>query len=226
MKFPLRDNSITNWRRVENDKSFPDELIRFCYDNRSYSYGDSDSINHSFNGYLGFYCPKCFYPFLVHARINIDLEYKHYFANDEEDNINFCTNYTITCPKCGQSSTYDHYLDPAITPNIALLNKKGYKTLFSCQGHNHRRDYSNNDTWGPVDSFLNYGAYIMFCKEVNMENIIKKYPLPSIWKLDTYPYLANGIVIRCDDDHDDLMLRMVTLYDWINMLPDRNNAKS
>ena len=226
MKFPLRDSSITNWRYDEKNKSIPDELFEFCYDNRNYFYDDSNSINHSFNGYLGFYCPKCFHPFLVHARINIDLDYENSFINDEENNINFCTNYIITCPKCGQSSAYDHYLDPAITPNIALLNKKGYETLFCCQGHNHQRDYSNNDEWGPIESFVNYGAYIMFCKEVNMKDVIKKYPLPTIWKLDNDSYMYDGTIIRCDDNHDDLMQRMVSLWDWINTLPDMNDIKS
>jgi len=42
-------------------------------------------------------------------------------------------NNSVICPKCGNKNLVN--IDDLLIPSIILFNRKGYGTLFSCQGH-------------------------------------------------------------------------------------------
>ena len=133
--------------------------------------------------------------------------------------------YNIQCKNCGNLMIV---LDKEISEDIALLNKKGYTTEFSCQGHS-----------------LEDCSYIAFDDKATKALLDKKIIPPDKWYYESADmYLANEdtyrpskvIILRSvlqrfygDEgtlqllglSYDDLYKEtMVNLHNWVKTLPD------
>ena len=134
--------------------------------------------------------------------------------------------YTIQCTKCKEITTFLYELDPNITPMIAELNRKGYDTVYSCEGHRVNEDEQSQ-------------PYIMF-KYPGQRTVVDYYPLPDPWYLEGTekdPYKDDSdhnwymdsndsivkssdlFVIRCKNNEVPIRERMAMLRRWVNNLP-------
>jgi hypothetical protein len=94
--------------------------------------------------------------------------------------------YHITCNECGEKyTTTDDPLDPNIAPIISMLNRKGYETLFSCEGHKYPY---NNETCP--------SQFYIYFKEFKYIKLVEKYPLPGLFSIEDYDTESNKFVIR------------------------------
>ena len=218
--------------QINNYKDLKEEDRKYMLE--VYSDSDSTNMNRFYSltrPYIGFFCKKCYHPIILRANISIELEYLYDVMSEEtsEDTSIWCNpEFSIRCPECGEFSTWHEYLDPAITPALAELNKKGYETLFSCQGHTHVRDYCRifpeaGDDFKPAFCNMMYSsdAYIAFAKSIS-KDVVEKYPLIDPWHLCKHKIYNEDIsfTIRTDDEEDsDLVKRMVSLYKWVESLP-------
>lgn len=78
--------------------------------------------------HLAYMCKKCH----NYDEVDIGITFVRDYVPDEffinENTINY------NCPNCGEYTT--HYMvDADIAETLSLLNKMGYRTVFSCQGH-------------------------------------------------------------------------------------------
>ena len=143
----------------------------------------------------------------------------------------------LICPKCGNGSVhfFDHVkrghqtqeihihcldcdfqcnissiniIDPNITKAISSLNRKGYKTRFSCEGH-------------PDDTKYGGTAYIEFV-DASLKQIVKEHPLPSPWFLgvggfDIYRFVIRAHEVDCQKEDWDERCERIT--EWADSLP-------
>ena len=168
-----------------------------------------------FKDYVGFYCKSCFNPMIYRASITINLQH---IDKEETASIFLQPHYELECPKCHHINQYDECLDPNITPMIAELNRKGYATVFCCEGHKVNQDSHSL-------------PYIRF-KYNGQKRVIDYVPLVGPWKLDGdyetligddgveyRQYIGNRFTIRCDNLDMPIRERMAYLRRWVNALP-------
>lgn len=111
------------------------------------------------------------------------------------------------CPFCHVKYSIVE-LDPDIAVAISILNRKGYKTNFCCQGHS----IGNN-------------AYIAFENDSNIVNYL--HLLPDTWYFDLedvkWSMIENNIVIRSDyiDEYNHAEA-MDDIARFAEMLPENN----
>ena len=169
-----------------------------------------DYVKSTIKGNIGFFCPRCFKPILGTTDYSDDTH------GVFEAEITMNLSYHIKCPRCGNIFDWvDHPLDPNITESLARLNFKGYKTLFSCEGH------SNHD-W----------AYIYF-RYPNQRHVLKYIPIGKPWYLRKHddnefslePYNimikqknSTSFCIEADKD-SKLSDRIEALDTWVRRLP-------
>lgn len=101
------------------------------------------------------------------------------------------------CDECKEYIEEFITIDGNIAPTISLLNQKGYKTLFCCEGHEETSEsayiYFRN---------IKYLKYILF--------------IPKGWKIDVYDYTnMRSFIIRSKCNNYNVS----ELYDWANRLP-------
>lgn len=96
-------------------------------------------------------CPNCLELLDVYTEVGIRHE------NEFPLHLSMC-NVEYDCPDC-QSHVLGIQLDKEIADTVSFLNKKGYKTLWSCWGHDNENEKE---------------AYIVF--EESFENFIRAYP--------------------------------------------------
>lgn len=99
----------------------------------------------------GLMCPNCLKLLDVWTEVGIRHE------TEFPIQLSMC-NIEYDCPEC-QSHVIGIQLDSDIADIVASFNKKGYKTLWSCWGHENENEKE---------------AYIIF--EESFENIINAYP--------------------------------------------------
>lgn len=124
--------------------------------------------------------------------------------------------WTVCCPECGKE--FKMYalnaLDPNITRTISVLNKKGYKTKFSCEGHFDVSDMSE--------------PYIII--KGDAEEIFKENPLPELWFLDDVRMFSGCFTIRSDrsmaKNDEDWDKRCDVIEAWAESLPEQPGEHS
>ena len=177
-----------------------------------------------YSGAVGNFCPNCFMPsvFKIDNVIKVDTDGDCNVRIDDRSDIR------ITCGNC----CGDYHLtklDPNITWAISELNRKGYKTSYSCEGHN--RTYleltygediiEENDSCFPYITFTDTSYIIMKAFDDN--------PIGDPWYYDIFYYGENeisSIAIRANmssiDDLDDINFlkeRIMSLNEWVDKLP-------
>lgn len=146
------------------------------------------------SGYFGAICPNC-----------MDYSIQNATSPVMRNGI---TKIKMICPHCSHVynlNTID-WIDPNITKAISILNRKGYNTKFSCEGHQEEELPE---------------AYIYFRSEEQI-SILDKFPLPYPWWLDTENKCLDGFVIRaqaykCRDE--DWNERNTRITEWAKSLP-------
>lgn len=165
--------------------------------------------------YIGFMCPDCY-------DYTID-KFKFGLSITEQNNDKFSLikpkreippmGYVHGCPNCGGVDSLIA-IDPNIIKVISILNKKGYKTKYCCEGHN-------------CDSIPQ--AYIYFEKDFGsspeeFKNAII-YDLPITWYFDLVSYKElNHLTIRSEYiNHNEAM---IDILNWaLNLKCIINNKK-
>ena len=112
-----------------------------------------------------FYCEECNKIHRANVRENI-------FYTDKRLSCNI--HYLYKCD-CGEPAVE---IDAYMVNIIKLLNENGMKTIYCCEGH-----LETNGDYSP--------AYITFDSSITkefVENILKTYPLPIGWTLETYEH--------------------------------------
>ena len=125
--------------------------------------------------------------------------------NDKVENKRLYSNVLVDvegeCINC--NNTVDFItVDDKIADVIITLNKKGYITLFSCEGHG---EYS--------------GAYIYFAYQryINIEGF--EETLPDEWEVDKVDLESEALVIRAKDEFKTGNYDVDKLQTWANNLP-------
>lgn len=147
-------------------------------------------------GDVALMCPKCFglsfhkfnfsYSSILSQNYTTDIPDTEFFSYKDDIDINPETvevcpvvNYiTEKCPHCNTDTKLIE-VDAYIAEVVSLLNKKGYFTNFSCEGHNE----STN-------------PYISFSNKKQMEKYV--HTIPTSWFVDTEDLKMNKFIIRTD----------------------------
>lgn len=140
-----------------------------------YDYENNKYIN-STKGEYGFICPHCGNVMYKKVDYTIAFNWLHDYAAPVEES------FLEICETCGKEiDTYS--LDPNIAQIICDLNRMGYKTTNSCEGHTfHYEDIgspSGNEEELPIierqkEGYETDSAYILF----ENDQIMKDYPTP------------------------------------------------
>lgn len=153
-----------------------------------------------FSGKLALMCPTCYNIKYVDINMNILINKKDIFC---------CVNYISSCDNCNFEGAFIE-LDPNIAECISILNKKGYRTMFCCEGHDDSQAYIYFNT-------LYENAIMKF-----VNNIDKLYN--SSWYIDKKDW-ANGKLILRVNEGSKKTKYIKELKDFVDELPDiRSNG--
>lgn len=148
-------------------------------------------------GEFTYFCPKCNTPNNIKIISQISVR--------GSEDICVCFKVFITCRNCGEMFvTCDKGIDPNISNAIIKLNKLGFKTTSSCEGH--------------VDEHMGYvivNPYILF----ENDSIIK-YGHPDGWY---FIYDENGTrleykINKYGYNNDEKINALENLYKWIDTI--------
>ena len=135
-------------------------------------------------------CMKC--EFSSEFEVNTEIT----GSDDPELQAHYIGDWVITlrCPKCGTKLTN---VDPLIAEQILKLNRLGYPTQNSCQGHRDVMDFVYEDDDTLVEEDASGDPYVQFD-----EYLI--YPMYKLWDIawsvaKDFPAVA---AFRMPDDHD------------------------
>lgn len=185
------------------------------YPFKSKIHNDRIHVDDVSGDYIAFICPDCFNTMVFKANITIRLQ------NVDKEAFSYVyaePKYTIQCTKCSAINTYarEEYIDPNIAPIIAELNRKGFVTKFSCEGHEESTpDLEIYDKFY-LDKCL---PYIWF-KYAEQRHVLQDYPLVKPWYVDEDD--GDVFCIRVNkEDYANYSLedRLITLKQWVDNLP-------
>lgn len=179
------------------------------YKSKSKSYLEHQAnmfkCKNSHKGYIGLMCDEC-YSYRI-EKCNYSILYQDAYNDDDQDDIfDASMQFTFKCKCCGKRVTVEYPLDPNITKTLSILNKKGYTTLFSCEGDTGERR-----------------AYIYF-KHDYQKIIMHYYRLPIPWYFDneinTYgDYASQKFIIRAAAGVVSDQARIDYIEEWAEELP-------
>lgn len=114
-------------------------------------------------------------------------------------------------------------LDDKIAETVRILNMKGYKTEFSCEGHREIFTYNINNEF--ADGVQYSIPYISF-KAGYVLPAIAECSLPHGWRVE-YSYLNNmkSYSIYYDDHTENIYFDEQKLVDWANSLDDMSKVQ-
>ena len=161
------------------------------------------------NGTIGIMCAYCYNTTLISGNCSIDFKKEDDLDNTE---INLELKPAMYCRKC---KVVDNgiILDPNITEIVSVLNKKGYKTKGSCEGHKYK-EKDGNLIYVEDKSY----AYIEFEEPIVKEILSNpKHKLLGRWfEKDLY-------TITCKCTGYTQYQRLRDLRDWVNNLEERED---
>ena len=179
-------------------------------------------IEEHWRGYIGFFCKKCFHPIIWPHEGIIRDQFSDFTDFLPASNITVKPHFVFNCFNCGHYQEWDGFLDPNITPMLATLNKKGYETEFSCEGHKEA-SYARYDDDGVIRNIDSYShPYILFTNRIqNMADVCKHIPLLGPWKAmsDDNVIEDNKFYINVPDENSPLIQNMAWLKRWVDLLP-------
>lgn len=159
-------------------------------------FGNADKkmykIGEQMDGSISLMCPRCFNYETIKIHYNVDIEYENEkYVGDEGDEYEEGLILAITerrfkiaeCKICGLRDYDAIEMDPNMAKVIRILNLKGYRTNFCCEGHG------------------SYEPYIYFHSKGNVKTDLvdfSLYKLPLSWYLDLEDFRAGRIIIRSD----------------------------
>lgn len=153
-------------------------------------------------------CPHCKTINFIDVELSVKARVSAHAKTDVE--INEIT-YTIECHKCGKHfKTNDQGIDPNIVDMIHTLNKLGYETRYSCEGH-------FNDA---RESFASK-PYIVFA-----DTSISKFKAPKGWKYKSFG--ENSLLMEYNGkfyDNIDKEKALETLDKWVNKKVKERGSK-
>ena len=85
--------------------------------------------------WFGFFCTNCFKPHIVQMSYDFTSTLDDIEDEIPSPSVQFVPKFYYQCPICKHHNEWEGFLDPNITPMLAELNRKGYETQFSCEGH-------------------------------------------------------------------------------------------
>lgn len=194
------------------------KYIMYPFMSQYYLYGNRHIIKHS--GHMGILCPKCYAGTVLQGHLKYNVAPAEKAKYGDELSLFVKPKIAITCPECGKMVFVDSFIDPNILPILTTLNRKGYLTEFSCEGHAERVE----------GVFRQSVAYIKF-KLPRQRVILKYYPIISPWEdgserndiIDEEGEIEQIFLIDCPNTNTTIRERMAALRNWANALPRWDN---
>ena len=145
------------------------------------------------SGTISLMCPRCYNIYEVALAV---MEAATAISTNDLHIDDIFLGYSIYC-KCPSCKTEDLFieLDTNIAKAISIFNKKGYKTLYCCEGHKYTENY------------YDYIASYIYFKDRSILEYIDY--LPETWFLDYTNIMDSGdIIIRSESFHcfDEAMM--------------------
>ena len=159
---------------------------------------ENDMTIHSW-GTMALMCPKCYHIEKYKLEINGKISISRNDQNPIDVLPNLCPIYANEndCPDC--KSDYRRIeVDPNIANTISILNKKGFYTVYCCEGH-------DKDP-----------AYIYFRHKHVME--LYAHTIPITWFIDFDDLRHGKFIIRSESAN--YVEGMLDIYEWAKTLPD------
>jgi ribosomal protein S27E len=158
-------------------------------------------------GIMGIMCPECKNITYIEGSYSFNLKNVECPSNLVSARII----YKIQCNWCGTViNTTQDPIDPNIAPIISILNKKGYTTIESCEGHQCDGENSSQ-------------PYILFAGN-KIETVIANNPLPEGFYIDKKdPKNRIGTVVKytiktTDKKYPGTMALVTELRRWANRI--------
>lgn len=160
-------------------------------------------------GRVGLMCPKCYNYFKINLNYNMNLSCEiddlsiFPYSLEFKPIINIVS---LMCDFCKCTDVELIRIDHNIVEDISILNKKGFITKYSCDGHIHGRAYISFDG----NKILDY---------INT--------LPITWTLRNN-YARKNVtcpknIIRIEAEPNCHEEALLDLHEWVKSLPDINN---
>lgn len=132
--------------------------------------------------------------------------------------------YNFECSNCGCRNYNKEPFDANIADIIVELNKKGYETLFCCEGHIDdlaKYDYKSKEFIYRDCESIGYISFDTSCSKSIDE--LCKHPLPKEWYIDRENYQFS---IRVKTPQSDMRTRIKSIRKWVNELPNLNEGEN
>lgn len=158
-------------------------------------------------------CPHCYNVSVTDYNVNFRYTHKHKLHADfgvaqKGKFKNGLNDDAVACDKCKDAEPI--ILDPRIAFTIMILNKKGFKTTFSCAGHKWPPDetdvpYISFEDSVPIDIFKNLPEGWRLDVDGDFIAVVKDmYPAIPYFPVNIYYYPAEiGESLRFDIDELD-----------------------
>lgn len=132
---------------------------------------------------------------------------KEYLENELYVSPRLISGYCDACDKIH----YFYETDFNIGEIISDLNKKGYYTAYSCEGHSSIETYD--------DEVSNAYIYFQFSRYKITHELLELFEeLPASWYLDIVDLKAGKLIIR-SDNLNEKPLYLLELKEWVETLP-------
>ena len=171
--------------------------------------------------WFGFFCQTCYHPHVVcmNYAISSRLDDIDIITDLPAPSVTCIPHFEYWCPKCHHEVEWEGFLDPNITPMLAELNRKGYDTIFSCEGHQTVESFYNNETKMFETTEDCYSCPYIYFKNAELREVCKYVPLLGHWKLDSSGPTKDEFCISVDEQYRDKNENMAYLKRWVDCLP-------
>lgn len=173
------------------------------------------TIGSKASGTIAFMCPKCYNVELFEGKIGCVLTPKRKLKKkDIYEYLMLDMSISYKCTSCEEYAE-QIFLDPNIAIAISILNKKGFYTVFCCEGH-HETTIETKDK-----RLSQENPYIYFKDDTILSYISGDFPLPKTWFVDNKE--PGMTIIRSKNSKEN---RIEDINIWVGMLPMLTNNHS